>query len=311
MHTPFHRDVVKELSAACRKQGIAFGTYYSVTDWYDPDWPVTSPRGKVKRDKYDLDAYEKYLQGQIAELIKNYGPLITIWNDVPAMYGKRGADTIRLVRSLQPDILINDRTGAGGDYRTPEQHLGGFDIDHPWESCMTVSAHNHWAWGGANDGVKPLRAILKMLIGGAGGDGNILLNVGPRPDGVIDPEQAGRLKDVGDWLAKYGESIYGARGGPYKPGDWGASTRKGNRIYIHVLKWNGDPLQLPALPAKITAATVLTGGTVDFKQTDAALTLTVPIAARAEIDTLIALDIDKPAMGIAPIDTVSTLQASK
>lgn len=311
MHTPFHRDVVKELSAACRKQGIAFGTYYSVTDWYDPDWPVTSPRGKVKRDKYDLDAYEKYLQGQIAELIKNYGPLITIWNDVPAMYGKRGADTIRLVRSLQPDILINDRTGAGGDYRTPEQHLGGFDIDHPWESCMTVSAHNHWAWGGANDGVKPLRAILKMLIGGAGGDGNILLNVGPRPDGVIDPEQAGRLKDVGDWLAKYGESIYGTRGGPYKPGDWGASTRKGNRIYIHVLKWNGDTLQFPALPAKITAATVLTGGTVDFKQTDAAVTLTVPIAARAEIDTLIALDIDKPAMGIAPIDTVSTLQASK
>jgi alpha-L-fucosidase len=150
-----------------------------------------------------------------------------------------------------------------------------------------------------------------MLIGGAGGDGNILLNVGPRPDGVIDPEQASRLKDVGDWLAKYGESIYGTRGGPYKPGDWGASTRKGNRIYIHVLKWNGDPLQLPALPAKIMAAKVLTGGAVDFKQTDTALTLTVPAAAHAEIDTLIALDIDNPAMDIAPINTASNLPASK
>src|ERR1017187_4511972 len=124
MHTPFHRDVVKELAAACRKQGIEFGTYYSVTDWYDQDWPVTSPAGKVKREKSDLDAYEKYLQGQITELIKNYGPLLTIWNDVPAMYGKRGAATIKMVRTLQPDILINNRTGDGGDYDTPEQKLG-------------------------------------------------------------------------------------------------------------------------------------------------------------------------------------------
>jgi alpha-L-fucosidase len=94
MNSPFHRDVVKELAAACKRQDIAFGTYYSVTDWHHPDWPTTSPGGKFKRDKSDMDAYEKYLQGQITELIKNYGPLITIWNDVPnhlgVVFGKRG-----------------------------------------------------------------------------------------------------------------------------------------------------------------------------------------------------------------------------
>jgi alpha-L-fucosidase len=109
MHTPFHRDVVKELAAACKRQGIEFGTYYSVTDWYDPDWPVTSPGGSVERRTSNLDAYEKYLQGQITELIQNYGPLLTIWNDVPAMYGPRGAETIKLVRRLQPGIVINDQ----------------------------------------------------------------------------------------------------------------------------------------------------------------------------------------------------------
>ena len=151
MQTPFHRDVVKELAAACKKQGIAFGAYYSVTDWYNPNWPVTSPQGRVKRDQFDIGAYEKYLQNQIGELIRNYGPLITIWNDVPRDFGTRGADTIRLARSLQPDILLNDRTGNGGDYRTPEQRVGGFDLDHPWESCMTVSSHNAWAWGEEQD----------------------------------------------------------------------------------------------------------------------------------------------------------------
>jgi alpha-L-fucosidase len=133
---------------------------------------------------------------------------------MPAPYGKRGADTIKLVRRLQPNILINNRTGDGGDYDTPEQRIGKFQMDRPWESCMTVSAHNHWAWGGADDGVKSTAACLDMLIRGPGGDGNILLNVGPRPDGVIDPEQAARLKEIGAWLAKNGESIYGTRGGP-------------------------------------------------------------------------------------------------
>jgi alpha-L-fucosidase len=343
MNTPFKRDVVKELAAACKKQGIEFGAYYSVPDWYNQNWPCFGPRGasevtpragadwsssraaydknivefraaldKHTRKTYDLDAYAKYLQGQITELIQNYGPLLTVWNDLATVndvpwYGKRGLDTIRLVRSLQPDILINNRSAAepyphGGDYATPEQEIGAFDMSRPWESCMTVSAHNQWAWGGPGDGVKSTETCLKMLINVAGGDGNMLLNVGPRPDGLIDPEQANAIKGIGAWLAKYGESIYGTRGGPFKPGQWGVSTRKDNRIYLHVFEFDGDTLDLPAIPAKITAAHVLTGGSVEFKQTDRGITLTVPVASHAAMDTLIALDIDQPAIGIAPLN---------
>ena len=295
MHTPFHRDVVKELAAACKQEGIEFGTYYSVTDWYNTNWPVTSPAGNVKRDTSDLDTYEKYLQGQITELIQNYGPLLTIWNDVPAMYGERGAATIKMVRQLQPNILINDRTGDGGDYETPEQRLGNFQLKRPWESCMTISAHNAWAWGGADDGVKSTAACLEMLIRGAGGAGNILLNVGPRPDGVIDPAQANRLKEVGAWLAKNGDSIYGTHGGPWKPTKSVASTRKGNTVFLHVLKADDGRVELPALPAEIKSAALLHGGPVKFSQKDGKLTVMLPLSTLEPMDTIVKLELDRSA----------------
>ncbi len=310
MNTPFHRDVVRELATACKKQGIEFGAYYSVTDWYNTNWPVTSPAGKVKRDKSDLDAYEAYLQGQISELITNYGPLITIWNDVSAMYGERGAATIQMVRRLQPDILINNRTGAGGDYDTPEQKIGKFQLNRPWESCMTVSAHNAWAWGGANDGVKPVAACLNMLILGAGGDGNILLNVGPRPDGVIDPAQAGLLKQVGDWLATHRESIYGTRGGPWKPGNNITSTRKDNLVYVHVMKSNDGKVELPALPATIQSATLLDGQPVTFQQQDGRLTLQIPVGALEAVDTIVKLTLDRPAMDLPVLSASAEVKAT-
>ena len=310
MHTPFHRDVVKELAAACKKQGIEFGAYYSVTDWYDQNWPVTSPAGKVKREKSDLDAYETYLQGQVTELIKNYGPLITIWNDVSAMYGKRGAATIKLVRELQPNILINNRTGDGGDYDTPEQYIGKFTLDRPWESCMTVSAHNAWAWGGTNDGVKSVAACLEMLIRGAGGDGNILLNVGPRPDGVIDPAQANLLKEVGAWLAKNGEAIYGTRGGPWKPTKSIASTRKDSTIYLHVMKSENGQVELPALPAQIKSAALLNGGKVEFSQNNGKLSITIRPSALEPMDTIVKIEVDRPAMEIPVLTPASDIKAT-
>ncbi len=301
MNTPFKRDVVKELSDACKKQGIAFGAYYSVTDWYNPNWPVTSPAGKVKREKSDMDAYEQYLQNQIKELITNYGPLVTIWNDVPSMYGKRGAATIKMVRELQPNILINNRTGDGGDYETPEQKIGGFNDKQPWESCMTISAHNHWAWGGAKDGVKSLATCVQFLVQIAGGDGNMLLNVGPEPTGEINKEQVARLKEMGQWMDKYGESIYATRGGPFKPGKGIVSTRKDNVIYVHILKWSGDSLQLPPISKKIVKSESLTGGTADVKQDDKGVTITLPAADHQPIDTIIKLELDGPSADIAPI----------
>ena len=301
MNSPFKRDVTKELANACRKQGIAFGAYYSVCDWHHPDFPLTGPCGGVKREKSDLDSYNRYLLAQIRELVTNCGPLILIWNDVPQMFGGRGKNTIKMVRELQPDILINDRTGDGGDYDTPEQSIGGFNMKRPWESCMTLSRKDQWAWGGPKDGVKALAPCLLMLIRAAGGDGNVLLNVGPRPDGRIDPEQASRLKEMGDWLQKYGESIYATRGGPYMPCKHLVATRKDNKIFVHILNWPDDTLKLPVPAARIVKSSVLTGGKVTVKQTDAEIEISVPAVDRKEIDTIVVLELDKPAIEIEPI----------
>jgi alpha-L-fucosidase len=310
MNSPFHRDMVKELAAACKPQGIAFGTYYSTCDWHHPDFPLTSPGGKVRREKFDLEAYNRYLLGQISELITNYGPLLTIWNDVPQEFKGRGVNTIKLVRELQPDILINNRTGDGGDYDTPEQRIGKFQLDRPWESCMTLSARNAWAWGGDKDGVKPLAACLEMVIRGAGGDGNILLNVGPRPDGVIDPAQVSRLKEMGAWLARNGESIYGTRGGPWRPAPAIASTRKGNTVYLHILRSDNGRVELPALPAKIQSATLLSGGKVTVTQQAGNLVVTLPKSSLQPIDTIVKLELDRPAMDLPVFTPASGIQAA-
>lgn len=305
MNTPFKRDVVKELVDACKKQGIKFGAYYSVCDWHHSDFPLTSPGGKVKREKSDIDAYNRYLLGQIRELITNYGPLATIWNDIPQMFQGRGAATIKMVRELQPDITINNRTGDGGDYNTPEQTIGKFNNTQPWESCMTISAHNHWAWGGSNDGVKDLATCLKFLISASGGDGNMLLNVGPTPEGEIAPEQANRIKEIGDWLAKYGESIYATRGGPYTPTEAISCTYKGNVVYLHVMQWKGEKLVLPNLGKKIVKSELLTGGTVDVKQDENGISITVAKADQQPIDTIIKLELEGSADHIAPIAPIA------
>ena len=229
MNSPLHRDVVKELAEACKKQGIAFGTYYSTTDWHHPDFPLTSPGGTVTRPKSDLEAYTTYLKKEVAELLLNYGPLYVLWFDVPQKFDAvRGQGVIDFVRTIQPDIIINNRTGAKGDFDTPEQRVGGFQVDRPWESCITIA--NQWAWK-PNDPIKSLEQCLHTLIRTAGGDGNLLFNVGPMPDGRIEPSQVDRLKEMGKWMEKYGNTIYETRGGPFKPTDWGVSTRKGNKIF--------------------------------------------------------------------------------
>ena len=298
MNSPFHRDVLKELSEACKKQGIALGTYYSVCDWRHPDFALTSPGGKTKREKSDMDAYQRYLLAQTKELVIGYGPLLTLWNDVPQAYSGRGFETIRMVRGLQPDILVNNRTGNGGDYDTPEQTIGGFNMKRPWETCMTIC--NQWAWK-PNDKMKSLEQCLHVLVRTAGGDGNLLFNVGPMPTGEIEPRQVERLKEMGQWLQKYGQTIYGARGGPYQPGKTVVSTRQGTMVYLHLLGNKEELVTLPKLPAGIVNSKVLTGGQATVAQTEQGMVIRLPVADRDPIDTIIALELDKPALEIEPI----------
>ena len=192
------------------------------------------------------------------------------------------------MKTLQPAIVINNRLDLGpgnsdrqilsphADYYTPEQLVGAYDDQRPWESCMTTSRKGQWAWGGREDGVKSLDECLGMLIRCAGGDGNMLLNVGPMPTGEIAPEQAKVLQEMGVWLAKYGESIYGTRGGPFKPGDFGVSTRKGNTIYLHLCEWTEEMVTLPAISRKVVRSRVLGGGKAEVRQTAAGMQVSVP-----------------------------------
>lgn len=291
--SPFQRDLVAELSAACRQHGLPFGTYYSTCDWWHRDFPLTSPGGSVPRESSNLDAYNDYLLNQLRELITNYGPLFTIWNDVPQKFEGRGANTIRLVRALQPDITINDRTGDGGDYDTPEQRIGRYQDDRPWETCMTLCTQ--WSWK-PDDQMKSLEQCLRTLVLCAGGDGNLLFNVGPMPSGEIEPRQVERLKEMGAWLEKNGESIYDTRGGPWKPTRALASTRRGSTIYLHLLGAKRDTIELPDITRKVRRAQLLHGGKLKFTQRNGRLTLVMPAAQRHPIDTIVRLELDGSAM---------------
>lgn len=321
MNGAWKRDVAKEIAAACREEGIGFFPYYSTCDWHHPDFPVTSP-GRSSRDKANwvmrpasnLDRYTDYLEAQVKELITGYGPLVGIWFDVPQCFDRaRGERVIRFVRSLQPDILVNNRTGAPGDFDTPEQTVGRCQFDRPWESCITLGTQ--WAWK-PDDQLKPYTDAIRILVACAVGDGNLALNTNPMPDGRIEPRQVESFRKIGQWLKQYGESIYDTRGGPFVAagggavrtrGDkfampsgawWGGSTRKDNTIYLHILRWPGDTITLPAIAPRIVKHSVLTGGKATIRQTEAAIEVSVPAAQRDPIDTIVKLELDAPAKGI-------------
>jgi len=313
MNSPFGRDVVKELSTACRKQGLVYGSYYSILDWYHPLYPVGDETNAKGKPNADLDKYNQYIKDQLAEQISNYD-LSIAWFDgewEKPWTHDRGVDLYKYLRKLKPNLIINNRVDKGrrgmkgitregfvGDFDTPEQRVGGFNMERPWETCMTIC--RQWAWK-PNDKMKSLPQCLQTLIRTVGGDGNLLFNVGPMPNGEIEPRQATRLKEMGQWLAKYGQSIYGTRGGPWKPGKNIASTRKGNVIYLHILGMTGESITLANIGRKITAASLLTGGTVDVKQTADAVVVTIPASSRKEIDTLVKLELDGSAMDLKPV----------
>jgi alpha-L-fucosidase len=309
MHTPFKRDVCAELAKAAHEQAMRIGWYFSPMDWRDPD--CRSPNN---------DRFVERMQEELRELLSHYGKIDLLWFDCDG--GEAPWDqerTYALVKELQPQIVINNRLDMGpgrdpgsaraigprADYFTPEQWIGGFQDQFPWESCMTLSRRGQWAWGGPEDGVKSYAECMEMLIRCPGGDGNLLLNAGPMPTGEIAPEQANRLKEIGAWLANYGQSICGTRGGPFKPGDYGASTRKGNTIYLHLCEWTEDVLKLPAISPRIISSRLLGGGKVDVRQTGTGLEISVPESDRRPIDTVVALELEGSALDLPALDVPS------
>lgn len=293
-NSPFKRDVVKELADACHKAGLKLGYYYSPVDWHHPDYRTANHQ-----------RYIEYMHGQLREICTNYGQIDIIWFDGLGGTAKDwdSENLFKMLRQLQPHVILNDRAGLPADHDTPEQRIGKFQNDRPWETCMTIC--QQWAWK-PNDRMKSQKECIQTLVRVTGGDGNLLFNVGPMPDGRIEPRQVDRLKEMGDWLRQYGESIYGTRGGPIRTTAQLASTCKGNTIYLHVLAWPGETVTLPALPKRIVGSSLLTGGTVTVRQTKEAVEIQVPPQNRQEIDTIVKLELDGPAGEIEPIAAVSS-----
>jgi alpha-L-fucosidase len=314
------RDFVADYVKALRNAGLRVGFYYSPLDWRFPGYIMPDLHLK------SAEAMREQYHRQVQELLSNYGPIDILWFDggetdwlnfgadwAGANWQKRPKgkhyagrfdwqhkEVYTNIRQLQPNVIINGRADMPEDFHSREGDgaLGDFDAEHPWELCTTLAG----AWGyQANAKVKSLKDCVQMLVKVAGRDGNLLLNVGPKPDGEIDPPQAQRLREIGQWLEKYGKSIYCTRGGPFLPGEYGVSTHRDKWIFVHVLRWPDEKLTLPPIPAKIVRTSVLTGGEAHVVQSEIAIDISMPKKNRDDVDTIIELEFDNLSDNIKPI----------
>jgi len=308
--TGFGRDPLRELAEECRRAGIKLFFYYSQLDWHHPDY---WPRGRTGRatgrsENGDWDRYLDFMDRQLEELLTRYGPLGGIWFD--GMWDKPEADwrlarTYALIHRLQPAALIvpNHHLAPlpGEDVQTFEQDLpgantAGFNTTEigalPLETSLTMN--DSWGFNITDTAFKSVGELVGYLVRAAGAGANLLLNVGPRPDGTIQPEAVERLEGLGRWLTAHGSSIYGTRGGPVPPRAWGVTTRRGDTVFVHVLDWPDRILALPPLDRRIRRAGLLAGGApVPFTQSEAGVMLTLPSAAADEPDRVVVLEMTR------------------
>jgi len=312
-NSPFKRDIVQELAQACQRQGITFCVYFTVLDWHDPDYPTKSPYDSTQDVKGDMHKFVGTMKMELKEIVTKYHPFMLWFDGNWEKYWtlEDGKEIYHYLKTLDPKLVINNRIGKGdhahgddqtvGDFLTPEQTIGQLNMKEPWESCITIC--NQWAWK-PNDHMKSLKECIQTLERTAGGNGNLLLNVGPMMDGRMEARQITRLKEVGNWLKKYGESIYDTHGGPYPPTEAYAATRKGSKIYIHLLEKKESVLQLAPLPGVlIKKAYFLKGGTLSFTQDEkTGYRITLPDTLPDAISSVIVLELDRSAEGLPVIN---------
>ena len=305
--TPYKKDVLKLLADECHRQGIRLFFYYSQLDWHNSDY---FPRGRTGRttgrpESGDWYKYLDYMDAQLTELLTNYGPIGGIWFD--GWWDKPDADwrlekTYNLIHRLQPTTLIgsnhHQRPFPGEDFQMFEKDLPGHSTQDfnkeaqigalPLETCDTIN--NSWGYNKNDKHFKSTTDLIHYLVRAAGYDSNFLLNIGPMPTGQIQPEFVERLKAMGKWMEKNGESIYGTRGGPIAPRPWGVTTQKGDTIYVHILDWRDPALLLPKLDKQITSAAMLeTGDKVEVVTADYGTVLKLPASANDPVDNIVVL----------------------
>lgn len=281
--TPFGRDVIKELADECHKQGIKLHFYYSHLDWRRDDYPQgRTGTGTGRPEGHgDWKSYFEFMNNQLTELLTNYGEVGAIWFDgfwdQPADFNWQTDEQYALIHRLQPACLIGNNhhvtPNPGEDIQIFERDqpgentagLSGQAISAlPLETCQTMNGM--WGYKIQDQNYKSTKELIHYLVETAGKNANLLLNIGPQPNGELPAVAVQRLKEMGEWMKVYGETIYGTRGGDIAPHPWGVSTRKGNRLFVHILDLADDGLYLP-LKTKVTAAKVFVDGTpVEYKQ---------------------------------------------
>lgn len=288
-NTPYGKDVLKMLAAECQKQGIQLGLYYSLIDWYRSDYPYETGRtGKAsgRTVKSDYNHYLQFMKNQLTELLTEYGPVMSIWldghwdqtnvegsSDMSSRLNWHYDELYAHIHKLQPAVLIGNNHHqapfAGEDFQMferdlPGQNKSGLSFQTasdvlPLETCETMNGS--WGFNVTDNNFKSTKDLVHYLAGAAGRNANFLLNIGPMPDGSVQPEFIDTLKEIGKWTARYGETVYGTRGGVMDPQNWGVVVAKGNRIFIHVFyRPKENYVFIPGLSEKITGAVAFDNG---------------------------------------------------
>ena len=277
--TPFKRDVVKELAEECKKQGIKLHLYYSHLDWTREDYYPYGRTGRnTGRTKHgNWNDYFNFMNNQLTELLTNYGPIGAIWFDgmwdQPDDFDWRLDEQYSLIHKLQPACMIGNnhhkKPIEGEDFQMFERDLPGenkaglsseSEIGQlPLETCQTMNGM--WGYKIQDQNYKSVSELIRLLVRASGKGANLLMNVGPQPNGEIPAVALERLKGMGEWLSKYGETVYGTTRGDVMTADWGTTTRKGNTLYVHILTDNMPQFVTLPLKDKVVSAVNLNTGT--------------------------------------------------
>jgi alpha-L-fucosidase len=304
--TPFGRDPLKELAAACKEGGIRFCTYHSIMDWHHPDWGVRRAWNDRATGVPDMNRFTDYLKGQVTEIVESYHPAV-MWFDgqwEKPWTDDRARAMYRYLQGLDPELIINNRVGGGlGDFGTPEQTIPatGLGPGVDWESCMTLN--DHWGYNSHDKNWKSVTTIIHNLVDCASKGGNYLLNVGPTAEGIIPPESVERLAKVGAWMKHNGDSIYGTTASPFKSLPWGRCTRKGSRLYLHVFNRPGDGVLHVPMAGTVSGARLLADSATPLPFTCGSdgLRISLPATLADPDDTVITSDVQGDVEQIATV----------
>lgn len=309
--TPFKRDILRELADECRKEGLKMCWYHSIMDWHHPDYLPRRNWEKRSVEGADYDRYVQHMKSQVKELMENYGDIGVLWFDGEWEFTwdyERGKDLYDFVRSLQPNIIINNRVGKGragmagtydpqissGDFGTPEQEIPATGLGYDWETCMTMN--DHWGYNKHDDNWKSTEDLIRKLVDIASKGGNFLLNVGPTSEGLFPQASVDRLAEIGQWMKTNNKSIYGTTASLFEKLDWGRSTTKKDTLYFHIFEWPEDGiLRIPGLLTQARTAYLLAepDSKLAVKYEGGAAHIALPEMKPNPIDTVLALEFSK------------------